>query len=143
MSDPTEMKSIKCDEGFFYSAIPMGVRFGGIESEEQYQVKDSPAIFSSAMSYSFVPKSYSKLFFKKMLKGVKNIVEKNGIYYTACAERPGDIYFMFESRWVHVRGQDMVTDISPNQDMSECIINFLQSNLMFINNIPLLILSCF
>lgn len=63
MSDPTETKTIQCDEGFFYSAIPMGVRFGDSTSTMKFELKDAPAIFTTSMSLSFVPKKYSKLFF--------------------------------------------------------------------------------
>ena len=74
-----------------------------------------------------MPKSYSKLFFEKMLKKIRYVNEKNGVYYVECNVRPDDIYFMFNERWIQISGDDMVMDISPEQDMSLCIINFLPS----------------
>jgi hypothetical protein len=112
MSDPTETKTIECDEGFFYSAIPMGVRFGDYPSNMKFELKDAPAIFTTSMSLSFVPKKYSKLFFEKLIKGMKYTYEKNGVYYTECNSHPDDVFFLFQNRWIQVRGQDMVIDIS-------------------------------
>ena len=79
------------------------------------------------MSISFVPKKYTKLFFEKLVGGLKYVYEKNGVYYSQCAGRPDDVFFMFDNRWVQIRGEDMVIDISPKQDMSLCMVNFLPS----------------
>ena len=127
LSDRSQTKTIQCDAGFFYSAIPMGVRFGNVVGENSYALENSPAIFSSSSSVSFVPRSVSKLFFEKLLKGIRYVNEDNGVYYAECSVRPNDVFMMFDNRWVQISGDDMVIDISPNQDMSLCIINFLPS----------------
>ena len=64
---------IDVDEGFFYSATPQAVRFGGDEYPSYFTPDTTPAIFSSSMSVSLVPKSISKEFFKHLLKGINRV----------------------------------------------------------------------
>lgn len=120
------MRQIGVPEGFFYSATPQAIRYGNEIDKNDFLLPNDPAIFSSSMSVSLVPKSLSKYFFKKLLKNVKH-TEDNGLFYVECAVHPDDIFLMFDNKWIHIRGQDMVIDISQYQDMSMCIINFLPS----------------
>ena len=73
-----------------------------------------------------VPQSLSVPFFEHLLRDV-SYVEDNGLFYVDCSQSFFDVYFMMSDRWVQISGDDMILDISENQDMSLCILNFLPS----------------
>ena len=115
------------NDGFFYSVFPNAIRFGNQEFGESFQIDEKVAVFSSSMSVSMVPKSISSDFFRNLMRDT-DYVEDNGVFYVECdARRPRDVYLLVQERWIHIKGDDMVIDISQVQDMSICIINFLPS----------------
>ena len=83
VSDSRDMVDIKVNKGFFYSAIPQGVRFGEELSGQEFALDGSEAIFTTGLSLSLVPRSISPEFFKRLLDGV-NAYEDNGVFYNDC-----------------------------------------------------------
>jgi len=73
-----------------------------------------------------VPSSLSQAFFGRLLEGVE-YVETNGVFYANCAFEMKDLWIMLDKNWIQIRGQDLLTDISPAQDNTLCIINFVPS----------------
>ena len=63
--------SIPMKRGFFYSAVPQGVRFGGTGSEKEYVLNGSEAVFTTGLSTSMVPSSVQEEFFKQLLDGIE------------------------------------------------------------------------
>ena len=87
MSSIDEYVEIPVDRGFFYSAKPLGVKFGATDSGEQYALDGSPAVFTTGVSLSFVPASIAAPFFKRMLAGT-DAYDDNGIFYINCGTIP-------------------------------------------------------
>lgn len=115
------------NDGFFYSVFPNAIRFGDENFGDRFSLLEKTAIFSSAMSVSMVPKSLSKEFFRHLLRDIDH-VEQDGLFFVECGvRRPRDVFLMIQDRWLHIRGDDMVIDISQDQDMQVCIINWLPS----------------
>ena len=112
MSSKAEFVEIPVNKGFFYTAIPQGVKFGAISDGEEFALSGVQAVFTTGTSISMVPNSLSEAFFKRMLEGTE-AYEENGIYYNNCGYDMKDLWFMFEEHWIQVRGQDLLTDISP------------------------------
>ena len=126
MSSIDEYVEIPVDRGFFYSAKPLGVKFGATDSGEQYALDGSPAVFTTGVSLSFVPSGISAPFFKRLIAGT-DAYDDNGIFYINCGTIPKDMWLMFQGHWIQIRGKDMVTDISELKDNTLCIINFIPS----------------
>lgn len=126
MSDPAEYVEIKVNKGYFYQAVPQGVKFGSLDESNEFVLSGIEAVFTTGLSFSMVPSSIAKDFFPRFLKLVE-YVETNGIFYTDCATEMQDVWFMVDSHWIQIRGQDLLTDISEAEDNSLCIINFIPS----------------
>ena len=126
MSDPMGLVSFSVDQGYFWSAIPEGVRFGNIDGKE-YLLENLPGIFSSSSVFTGVPKSLSRNFFKMLLQDIDTELE-DGIFYTSCSSQfEEDIYFMFGGNWLQIKAKDMITDLSEAQDNSLCAVTFMPS----------------
>ena len=78
------------------------------------------------MGVTMVPQSLSKPFFEVLLKDI-SYVEDNGLFYVDCSQGFLDVFFMVSDRWVQIKSEDMILDISDTQDMSLCIVNFIPS----------------
>ena len=126
MSSLDEYVEIPMNKGFFYWTIPQGVRFGNAETGEEFFLDGSSAVFSTGVSLSMVPSTISEAFFKRLLEGT-DAFEQNGIFYANCGTEMKDMWIMIEENWIQIRGIDLLTDISENQDNTLCIVNFLPS----------------
>ena len=49
-----------------------------------------------------------------MLLNDIDYVEDNGLFYVDCGQNFLDVFFMVSDRWVQIKGEDMVLDISEN-----------------------------
>ena len=126
MIDPMWLVSFAVDGGYFWSAVPEGVRFGDIDGKE-YKLDGLSAIFSSSSIFTGVPESLSESFFKLLLSGYDYEYD-NGVFYTPCStEFEKDLYFMFGGNWLQIKAQDLVVDLSPAQDGSLCAVTFQPS----------------
>ena len=127
MSSIGEVVEVPCNKGFFYSSIPQGIRFGPKEDGQVFALDRSEAIFTTGISLSLVPKSLSSIFFQRLMVDVEEYYEENGVFYANCGSKMKDLDFMFEEHWIHIKGKDMLTDISEKFDNTLCIVNFLPS----------------
>jgi len=128
MSSLDELVEIPVNQGFFWTTIPQGVRFGGDDSNA-FVLPRADAVLSSGTNVSFVPSSFSTEFFQRLMSTVsKNAwYEFNGVFYANCGETLPDLYIMLEEHWIEIRGSDLLTDISEFGDNTLCIVNFLPS----------------
>ena len=129
MSSPAEFVEIAVNKDFFYSSVPQGIRFGPAEAGNSYMLEKLDAIFTTGTSVSMVPSSVAEIFFKKTLEGLSSDdwFLDNGIYKMSCATKIPDVYIMFEEHWIQIKGTDMLTDISLNNDNTSCMLNFIPS----------------
>ena len=52
-----------------------------------------------------------------------------GVFYTSCSTTfEEDIFFMFEGKWLQIKGKDLVVDLSEEQDRSLCAITFMPTS---------------
>lgn len=129
----TNRASFLANYGYFWAANPEGVRFGnvgdGVWDGQEYKLDSMQAIFSSASIFSGVPESLSANFFKILLAGKESDVElDHGVFYTSCYTTfDTDLYLMFGSKWLQIKGSDLVVDVSAAQDGSLCAITFMPS----------------
>jgi len=100
MSSIGELVEIPCNKGFFYSSIPQGIRFGEEASGQEFALNGSEAIFTTGMSISMVPSSLSSVFFQRLMSGVDEYFEENGVFYANCGSKMIDLYMMFEEHWI-------------------------------------------
>lgn len=126
MSNINDFVEIQVDSGFFYSLVPEGVRFGTQQSDNIYALKDHPMVLTTGTTFSMVPASLSKNFFKQLLSTVE-YYEDNGAFYTNCGEQLQDLWLMLQGYWVQIRGRDLLTDVSERKDNTLCMVNFLPS----------------
>ena len=127
MSNQFELISFNADGGYFWAATPVGLRIGEAGQSKEYKLEGMPGIFSSSSLFTGVPKSYSKVFFKMLLKGKKHVLE-DGIFYVPCnTVFEQDVYFMFARYWIQISARDLIVDVSTNQDNSLCAVTFIPS----------------
>ena len=126
MSSIDDYVEIPVNKGYFYTAVPQGVRFGGETSDKEFKLPVIEAVFTTGVSVSMVPSSIAKDFITRLLDGV-DAVEKNGVFHVNCGERVDDIWIMVEEHWIEMKGEHLLLDISEDQDNTMCILNFLPS----------------
>ncbi len=126
MSDIADYVETPMQKGYFYSAVPQGIKFGTVDTGEEYALSGLDAIFTTGISFNMVPSSLTQTFFKRMLEGL-TVIEDNGIFFTNCGSDMKDVWLMVEEHWIQIRGQDLITDISEAQDNTACMINFIPS----------------
>ena len=100
MSSIGELVEIPMNKGFFYSAIPQGIRFGDKADGQAFALDGAEAIFTTGISVSMVPKSLSSVFFKRLMKDVPEYYEDNGVFYTSCGTPMKDLFLMFQNYWI-------------------------------------------
>ena len=126
MSDVNDFVEIPVNEGYFYSIVPQGIRFGSELAGEEFVLDGSQAIFTTGISVSMVPSSLSSIFFKRLLDG-SDAYEENGVFFSNCGVELPDVWIMAGGYWIQIRGRDLLTDISEPQDNTLCLVNFLPS----------------
>ena len=150
MSAPTDLVTIKIDEGYFYAVYPLALQFRNpaITDTKRFNIPPKIAILSTGLSYNLVPASIQERFFSLLLEGVSYEL-KNGVFYTDCTTKMADVEVMVEGCdenpsknvvqdctddydkhkkffWMQFSAQDMIID-TKIEDLKQqlCIINFL------------------
>ena len=112
MSSIGELVDIPMNKGFFYSAIPQGIRFGEKAAGQAFALNGAEAVFTTGISVSMVPASLSSVFFKRLMEDVSDYYEDNGVFYTSCSTVMKDVFIMVQNHWIQIKGSDLLLDIS-------------------------------
>ena len=100
MSSLGEQVEIPMNKGFFYSAIPTGIRFGEAANGQAYALNGIEAVFTTGISLSMVPSSLSDVFFKRLMADMQEYYEDNGVFYANCGSPMKDLFLMFQGHWL-------------------------------------------
>ncbi len=99
MSDIADYVETPMQKGYFYSSVPQGIKFGTVDTGEEYALSGLDAIFTTGISFNMVPSSLTQTFFKRMLEGL-TVIEDNGIFFTNCGSDMKDVWLMVEEHWI-------------------------------------------
>ena len=112
---------------FFWSASPTGIRYGSPEDNLEFYLKGvQTMILTTSTAFSFVPKSISENFFFNLFKSYQiEYTADSGMFIVDCSVTFPPVHFLISDYWVTINGEDMVIDISPNQDNTMCVCTFL------------------
>jgi len=100
MRDVSELTYFNMNNGFFWGAVPQGVRFGDESEDRSFHTKyEFDSIFSSVSVVNIVPKDESEGFFYHLFDGI-DYEMIDGAAMIDCATDMPDVYFMFENYWV-------------------------------------------
>ena len=105
--------------------------YGGVEKGQEdetmmlYSILDTG---TSALNFSY---HYYDDFISKIFEyvGGDDYVVQQGIVITRCYGNFPSLYFMFNDMWIEIKPNEYVKDISPAQDLTQCLLLIMSSSM--------------
>ena len=129
MSTEVPPVKIKFDDGYFWNIKPKGIRFGVEQDQLEFFLDETNyMILSSSTAFNFVPKTLADDFYYNLFNKYRIPYKvASGMFIIECDAKLPALSFILDNWWVTINSQDMLIDISPNNDRSLCVCTFVPS----------------
>lgn len=123
------------ENDFFWSSWLQGIAFGNTRAENAYTFEEGMpyTITDTGSSHLFVPADYYEVMIVKIMEAAGNpeYVIEQGITLCECATTFKPLYMMMNNRWIEMRPEEYLFDVSENQDQSVCHVMVLANSYSF------------
>lgn len=119
--------ALNVKDEFYWQVEPQGIRYGQPEDNLEFHFgSDQSMLLTTATAFSFVPRSLATDFFFNLFhKYQLDYSVESGMFVVDCNLKFPPVHFLVQDYWVTLNGEDLLMDISPNQDRSLCVCSFL------------------
>lgn len=136
MRDEEELRWIKLNKDFFWSAYCQGFAIGDLENGWSWgSVKDEAEIvtdnsiysmFDTGSSQIIIPQHYFAAFLEELYSQMedKEYELADGYVVSKCYDDFPTVNFLFDGYWVSIDADEYVVDISKTGDRSICVLLF-------------------